>query len=129
MNIQFHIKALLLIMVALIGYIPNISGQPVLIDKISAVVGDKVILYSDVEIQFLQYQQQGEVPEDLRCQIIEQMLVQRMMLTQAEADSIVVGEDEVEGELERRLRYFTSLFGSEQELENYYGKSVLEIKE
>src|SRR5688500_7784742 len=102
---------------SLLLFTGNLFSQPVLIDKIIGVVGDKVVLHSELEVQYLQYQQQGEVPEGFRCQIFEQMLIQRMMITQAEADSIVIEEVDVEGELERRFRYFISLFGSQEELE------------
>lgn len=99
------------------------------IDKIIATVGDKVILKSDIEVQYQQYVAEGEATEELRCQLLDQLLAQKLLLTQAEVDSVVVGEDEVEIELNKRIRHFVNMIGSEQKLEEFYQKSVLEIKE
>lgn len=99
------------------------------IDKIVAVVGDKMILKSDIEVQYQQYVAEGEATDDLRCQLLDQMLAQKLLLTQAEVDSVVVSEDEVEIELSKRIRHFVNMIGSEQKLEEFYQKSVLEIKE
>lgn len=120
-------KYLLVIFIILIQATVGFA-QPV-IDKIVSVVGDKIILKSDIEVQYLQYLAQGELPEEFRCDIMSQMLTQKMLLTQAEIDSISVTEEEIESELDRRIRHFISMVGSQEKLEEYYQKSVLEIKE
>lgn len=107
----------------------SLSSGAQVIDKIVAVVGDKIVLKSDIEVQFMQYETQGELPPDFRCDIMNQMLVQKMLLTQAEIDSIAVTPEEIESELDRRIRHFVSMLGSQEKLEEYYQKSVLEIKE
>ncbi len=104
------------------------QGEP--IDKIVAIVGSKMILLSQVETQYWQLVMQGEKPTDeLRCSILEELLLQKMLLTQAEIDSLVVSESQVDGEIERRIRYFVTQFGSPEALEKYYNKSILEIKD
>ena len=100
------------------------------IDKIIAIVGDKVILHSDVENQYMQYVMQGNSEkEGMRCQIFEEMLFQKMLLNKAEIDSITVESSQVDNELNRRMRYFIREIGSEKKLEEYYNKSVVELKE
>ena len=100
-----------------------------IIDKIVAVVGDEVVLMSDIETQYLQYLASGNTEVDaVRCQIVEDVLYQKLLVHQAKVDSTDVGEEEVNKELERRIGSFVSQLGSEQALEDYYGKSILEIK-
>lgn len=112
--------------------IAQVYGQEkLMIDQVVAVVGDKVVLQSDVENQVLQFMAQGyKSPSgNMKCEVLEELLSQRLLLTQAELDSLVVGANQVESELERRLNYFIRQIGSEKKLEEYYNKSILEIKE
>jgi len=91
-----------------------------------------MILESDVEAQYQQLKAQGAVDGEageIRCMILDKMLRDNLLLNQAELDSIVVSETDVERSLDQRLRYFVSQFGTEEKLEEYYGKSILEIKE
>ncbi|MFW6020131.1 MAG: peptidylprolyl isomerase [Bacteroidales bacterium] len=100
------------------------------IDQIIAIVGNNVIFYSDVENQYMQYVMQGNSEEEgMRCQIFEEMLFQKMLLNKAEIDSITVEDSQVNNELDRRMRYFIQQIGSEKKLEEYYNKSIVELKE
>ncbi len=112
-----------------VGITLSLSAQPVLVDKVVAVVGDNMILKSDIEVQYQQYAAEGSVPPGLRCQIMDQMLAQKLLIAQAELDSIVVDDGEVEGELDKRIRHFIGMIGSQEKLEEFYEKSVIEIKE
>ncbi|MBN2273239.1 MAG: peptidylprolyl isomerase [Bacteroidales bacterium] len=106
------------------------KSQVRMIDQIIAVVGDKRILYSDIEEQFYQLAAQGEkTTSETRCEIFEQLLIQKLLLNQAEVDSIEITESQVDAELDARMRYFVNMMGSEQKLEEYFKKSTLEIKE
>ena len=102
-----------------------------LVDKIVGVVDDKIILMSDVESQFQQYQQQSTspLPAEYKCMILDQLLTEQLMITQAAIDSVTVGDDEIDSELDRRIRYFSNAAGGDDKLEEYYGKSIVEIKE
>jgi peptidyl-prolyl cis-trans isomerase SurA len=106
-------------------------AQPKMIDKVVGVVGDNIILLSDVEVQIQQAKAQGEVISDrLRCTIFDQLLLEKFFLAQAQLDSVYVSEDDVEAELDKRIRYFiTTSFGSQQKLEEYYGKSTADLKD
>jgi peptidyl-prolyl cis-trans isomerase SurA len=108
----------------------NISAQRKIIDEVVAVVGDKRILYSDVEQSYLQQKAEGEkVDEDSKCTILENMLVQKLLLNQSEIDSLEVTDSQVDQELDSRMKYFINAIGSQEKLEEYFKKTTLEIKE
>lgn len=104
---------------------------PIVIDQVTAVVGQKMIKLSDIENQINSIKiQEGysEMTEDMRCRIFERMLINKLYENQAEIDSIFISENDVEVELDRRIRYFIARFGSKEKLEEFYKKSILEIK-
>lgn len=107
------------------------SAQKVgILDEIIAVVGENYILRSDLEAEYFQMKTQYEVmPENLRCDLMEQLLMQQLMLHKADVDSTYVSEEMIEAELERRLRFYASQIGGEKKLEKYLGKSIAEYKE
>lgn len=100
------------------------------IDKVVAIVGEQMVLLSDVESQYWQLIMQGEKQSlELRCSIFEELLLQKLLLAQAKADSIEVSETQVNSELDRRIRFFVAQLGSPEALEQFYNKSILEIKD
>lgn len=115
-----------------IFFLTVIKAQNIPLDKIVAIVGSKIILQSEIEMQLANYKTQNanQLPPNAHCQLLEQLLVEKMLVTQAEVDSLEVSEDELEGELDNRIRYFVSLFeGDVAKLETYYKKSISEIKD
>lgn len=105
-------------------------SQKKVVDQLVAVVGSKVVLQSEVEKQYIQAIAQGyDSDSDLRCEILEQLLAQSLMVNQAAVDSIEVTDAEVEQQLNQRIDYFVRQFGSEDKLVKYFNKSVPEIKE
>ncbi|HLP52830.1 MAG TPA: peptidylprolyl isomerase [Chitinophagales bacterium] len=106
-------------------------AQPTQIDKVVAIVGDNIILRSEVEAQLQQMasQNQGEVDPSMRCVIFDNLLLERLFLSQAMLDSVTTTPEEVDAELDRRIKYFISVFGSKEKLEEYYGKSIIELKD
>ena len=129
MKISF-IKKTLFALIVLCTVSTVHAQDKMMIDRIVATVGDKIILQSDIENQVLQMMSQGyTASEGVECEVLEQLLIQKLLLTQAELDSIEVGYSRIESELERRLMYFVRQVGSEKKLEEFYNKSMLEIKE
>ena len=107
-----------------------VGAQSYVLDRLVAVVGDEIILQSDIEGQYLQMRAQGMIPgPDAKCQIFESLLEQKLLVAQAKADSIEVTDNSVQIELDQRMSYFVSIVGSEAALEEYFGKSILEIKD
>jgi len=106
----------------------QLNGQ--LLDEIAAVVGDNIIMQSDIDVEFQQLQKElGEMHDSVKCVILRQKLVEKMLLTQAQWDSVPLADERVDMELEKRIKFFASQFpGGEKEMESYYGKTISEIK-
>ena len=115
----------------LVLLIPGIlAAQSQSIDKIVAIVGDKAILLSEVETQVLQMEQQATSKDsNLKCNVLEDIIIQKLLLNQAEKDSVVVSDEQVDGELNKKIRYFVGQIGSIEKLEAYLGKSIVQIKD
>lgn len=124
------IRILILLAVFLLPSVATTAQtDTVVIDQIVAVVGGNVIKRSDIENQYLQYMEQGySSGGDMKCEIFEEMLFQKLLLNQAKIDSIEVSDKEVENELNRRLDVFIQRAGSEEALVEYFDKTILEIK-
>ena len=105
----------------------TLFGQEVA-DKIIITVGKEIVLQSELEVQIAQARQQDPKFND-RCAIVQQMVLQKMLKQQAERDSVMVTEEDVEGQLENKLRYFIQLYGSKEKLEQAAGKTIYQIKE
>ena len=106
------------------------QSEKTVVDKIVAVVGSNLILKSDVDEEYKQFVTNGYPEgEETRCSVLEELLFQKLLINQAILDSVEVTEAQVEGELEQRIQYFVKQVGSEQKLEEYYGKSINQIKE
>ena len=106
--------------------------QTQVVDKVVAVVGKNIILQSDIENQYIQYRMQGMAEgtgKEIRARILEELLLQKLMLNQAEMDSITVTDEQVEAELNRKIQYAVSRFGSQEKLEAQFGKTMAEIKD
>ena len=122
-------KKSIVIFILLLAISFNINAQDKIADKIIAVLGENIVLQSDIDGQFAQYIAQGYANKpELKCQILESLITQKLLQNQAQIDSIEVSEGQVEDELNRRLNYFISQIGSQEKLEQFLGKSVIEFK-
>ncbi|MDA3823623.1 MAG: peptidylprolyl isomerase, partial [Bacteroidales bacterium] len=101
-----------------------------LIDEVSAIVGDETVFLSDVENMVLQQAAMGDRRplETIRCQVFEDLLVQLLFLDQARLDSIEISNDQINRMLDERLNDFVMRAGSEENLEEYFKKSMVEIR-
>lgn len=105
------------------------QAQPKLIDGVLAVVGKEIVLKSDLDQSIdAQKRQNPAIPVN-QCLVFEDLLLEKLLLHQAELDSVEVDEAEVQANIDRRIGVFIQQIGSESKLEQYYGKSILEIKE
>ena len=101
-----------------------------IIDQVAAVVGSKTVLKSEIEQQYHQFIQQGNYGNaDLKCKILDQLMLNKLLLNQAILDSIEVTDDQVNQKIDQNLSYFIKQLGSPERLEEYYGKSIAELKE
>ena len=89
-----------------------------LIDKSIAIIGNDVILLSDLESEVKMMQANGEaVDRNARCKVLENMLVSKLFLTQARLDSLVVTEAQVSEQVERHMNEVLSALGGEKATE------------
>ena len=102
-------------------------SQNQVIDKVIAVVGKYPILLSDLQNTMLDQDKEGGYFD--RCKSFEMLVYQKLLMVQAEKDSLIVSEAELDHELSRRMSYFISQFGSEEKLEEFYGKRTNVIKD
>ena len=106
------------------------QNKAVILDRVVAVVGDFEILQSDVEQQFLQVKaSQPYISEDVKCEIFNYFIEQKLLMNQAKIDSIEVSPGQVELSLENRLAMFIQQIGSEKEMEEYFNKSIYDIRD
>ncbi|MBQ6176200.1 MAG: peptidylprolyl isomerase [Bacteroidales bacterium] len=101
-----------------------------LVDKTVAVVGNEVILVSDIESEVQQMQAQGRSSDrDMRCSILERMMENKIFLMQARIDSLTVNYDMVDGELSNRIDQYRTYLGGDEELEKYFGKPLYKLRQ
>lgn len=101
------------------------------IDKVIAVVGQNMVKESELETAYLQQKSNRGIIEDaftVRCDLFEGMLINELMLHQAERDSIIVTDEEVNREMDNRIKYMTQMYGSVENLEKQMKKSIGEIR-
>lgn len=99
-------------------------------DKIIAVVGDKIVLKSDIDNSIQDMERQGmEVPANARCLTLEQAMGIKALVLQAEKDSLPVTEEEIAADIDNQIRYFIGAYGTKEKLEEISGKTVYQLKE
>jgi peptidyl-prolyl cis-trans isomerase SurA len=121
-----------LIACGLIFSIAAIAQQPkkVVADKIVGVVGDRIILQSDIKNSLADIiRQGGSVPDNADCMIMEQAVLSKLLMLQAMKDSLPVTDDEVEADLDNRVRSYIAKFGSQEAVEEVAGKTIYQIKD
>jgi peptidyl-prolyl cis-trans isomerase SurA len=105
-------------------------SQKVVADKIIAIVGDKIILNSEIANEIADLQRNGEqVPDNAHCVILEQALAMKALVMQAEKDSLVVSDEELEALLDNQVRGFIQRFGSKEAVEQVAGRTIYQLKE
>jgi peptidyl-prolyl cis-trans isomerase SurA len=119
---------------ALIGYSQpqkaRADTQKVVADKIAGVVGDRIILRSDLINEILDRQRRNEnIPDNANCLVMEQALALKALVLQAEKDSLQVSDEELESQMENQIRGFIQSYGSKEALEQIAGRTVYQIKE
>jgi len=106
--------------------------QRMVADKIAAIVGDKIILKSDIDGEVMNLQRNSPdntLPPNATCTIMEQIIAQKVMVLQAERDSLPVSDADVDGQIENRIRYFEDLYGSREKMKEITGYSIYQLRE
>jgi len=129
MKKYLSLPACILLTVALSAQ-PGTQSKKIVADKIAAIVGDRIIMYSDIKNTIADYARQGaEIPENAECLILDQAVLSKVLMQQAEKDSLPVTDEEVDADLDLRVREFIRMYGTEKAVEELAGKSIYQIKE
>ncbi|RZL10357.1 MAG: peptidylprolyl isomerase, partial [Pedobacter sp.] len=123
-------KKFLLITCSLVCLVFVAQAQKKVLDKVVAQIGGNPILLSELNQQYTLYLNQGN-PDNptVKCYILQQMLAQKLLKQQAEIDSIVVEEADIDNELDKRMRYQIQRAGGQENLERVLGRSALQYKD
>ncbi len=104
--------------------------KKVMADKIIATVGDKIVLKSEIDNNISDMQRQGiDIPPNGRCLLLDQALGLKALVLQAEIDSIPVSDEDVDADIDNKIRYFINQYGSKEVVEQIAGKSIFQLKE
>ncbi len=124
-----QLKKAIYVSLSVLSFVLCAQGQPKTVDGVAAIVGGDVILKSDIEEQYDVFNRQNFGDKITYCEVFEELLFQRLLIHHAEIDSVTVSEDEVESNMDRRIQQLIGQMGDQKKLEEFYGKSVPEIKE
>lgn len=123
-------KAIALFTLLFAVMVSNAQSARVLADKIIAIVGDKIVLRSDIVNYIDDMKRQGtELPPNAECIILGRMMQDKALILQAEKDSLPVADEQVEAELDQRVRYFVMQYGGKEAFEQIAGRTVYQVKE
>ena len=115
----------------LIFIVGHLFAQAGVIDKVVAVVDNEIILQSELDFQASVYaSQRGMDPKspELRTQLLNAMIDEKLVYAQAELDSITVTDAEVAQRIEYQIQVLKQQYGSEASIEKMYGMSLEKIK-
>ncbi|MGC4057673.1 MAG: peptidylprolyl isomerase [Chitinophagaceae bacterium] len=104
------------------------AGQ---LDRIIAKVGkSRIILQSELDYNFAQYKTENpEMSDTMKCTLLQEMIFQKLLAEQAERDSVIISDEEVDANMDLRLRRFIEQAGSQERLEQMMGKTVYQMKD
>lgn len=107
------------------------TQEKVVADKIAGIVGDKIILRSDLTnalADMIRNNNGQEVKGVDECTILDNILIQKALVLQAEKDSLPVSDEEVEAEVDQKIRYFINLYGGKDAFEQIAQRTVYQAK-
>jgi peptidyl-prolyl cis-trans isomerase SurA len=124
-------KKLLISIFALFPLFAAAQNGKSVIDEVVATIGGEIVLLSEIEEQFAYAKRQdAALPNDYRCSVVQNMVIQKLLVNQAKLDSVEVKDDEVENQLGARIDRLLSYFGQDPKaIEEFYGQTIEEIKE
>ena len=101
------------------------------IDKIQAKIGSEILLISDIENQYNQVLSQGVInTENLRCNIIDELLLQNFLVHHAKIDSTIeIVQDDIDAEINNRISFFEKQLGSLEKVESYFNRSISSMED
>lgn len=130
-NFSFKILAVLALLFCAVNGAVAQDEKTGTLDKILVVMGrNKIILQSELDAQFIQMKlQDPSLDDSMKCNLLQQMIIQKLLVEQAERDSLPITEEEIDATIDNKIRYYTRQLGSKEKLEEMLGKTVYQIKE
>ena len=125
----FKIKVIKFISSLLLAvfFIQNTTAQKVKIDAVGVVVGKNIVLDSDIEKFKLELENNSEGKIKISdCEMLEQLMLQKLLAHHAVVDSIVVSDAEVNSQVERNIQFFSQEYGSVEKVVEAYGFNDIE---
>lgn len=120
----------LLVLILLTAGFVQAQDQKKTLDKVAAVIGGSIILKSDIDFQYAQYMiQGGQADPGVKCLIMQRLVTQKLLAQQAIIDSVTVSDDDVDNNIDRRMRYMLQNAGGQERLEQFLGRSVIQYKD
>jgi peptidyl-prolyl cis-trans isomerase SurA len=128
--LNMKIRVSVLCLLAFISFSVQAQSARVLADKIAGIVGDKIVLRSDLTNYIEDMRRQGqEPPANAECILLQSMMADKALVLQAEKDSLPISDEEVDAELDQRVRYFVQKYGGKEAFEQIAGRTVYQVKE
>ena len=101
-----------------------------LVDKTVAIVGNEMIMLSDVEEEMQMMRAYGMISDKSgRCDVLEQMMAAKLFLMQARVDSLVVNNEMVESQLSERIDMIRTNLGGDEAVEKQFGKPIYKLRQ
>jgi len=125
----FKIKVIKFISSLLLAvfFIQNTTAQKIKIDAVGVVVGKNIVLDSDIEKFKLELENNSEGKIKISdCEMLEQLMLQKLLAHHAVVDSIVVSDAEVNSQVERNIQFFSQEYGSIEKVVEAYGFNDIE---
>ncbi|WP_420153264.1 foldase protein PrsA [Siphonobacter sp.] len=120
------ILGLLIVFLPVLGFAQASKGK--VIDGVISKVDNHYILRSDLDQMYHQYQAENPKNAPTRCQCLNSLIINKVMLAKAEIDSVTVEDRQVDGELEGRMDQMIQMYGSEKNIVEQFGKSLDQLK-
>ena len=101
-----------------------------LVDKTVAIIGNEMIMLSDVEEEMQMMMAYGMLSDKSgRCEVLEQMMASKLFLMQARVDSLVVNNEMVESELANRMDMLRTNLGGDEAVAEQFGKPIYKLRQ
>ncbi len=131
MQINDFKKALALLVFSVVAVSASAQKYPDgLVDKSVAVVGNEMISISQLESEVQMMMAQGMASDrNMRCEVLEQMMISKLFLMQARLDSLTVNNDMVDAELQNRIDNIRTRLGGDENVEAYFKKPIYKLRQ
>jgi peptidyl-prolyl cis-trans isomerase SurA len=108
----------------------SLFAQDKVVDQIVALVGGNMVLKSDIEKMYMDQQAQGVTSDgDMKCEILENFLIDKLLIAEAELDTLIeITDSQVNQQMDGQIQMYVAHFGSEQAVENFFKKPIADIR-